>query len=145
MLERVGAPPAAARRTVRSIARPLLTAAGAVAALAVVAAVNPYDAGHYPTCPSLWLTGWYCPGCGSLRALHDLAHLDVAGAMGMNPLAVVVVPWLMWRWIAWMLAASGRPVGRTLVPGWVLYLLAACIVLYGVARNMPMFAPWLAP
>lgn len=111
----------------------------------MVATVNPYETGHYPTCPSLWLTGWYCPGCGSLRALHDLAHFDVVGALGMNPLAVGVVPWLLWRWIAWMLAAAGRPIRRTLAPAWVLYGLAAGVVLYGVARNLPMFAPWLAP
>lgn len=145
MVERVVALPAAPARNGWSFAGPLATAAVSVAALALVATVDPHEAGHYPTCPSLWLTGWYCPGCGSLRALHDLAHLDLMGALSMNPLAVVVVPWLLWRWIGWMLSVSGRPLKRSPAPGWALYLLAAGMVLYGVARNIPALAPWLAP
>ena len=41
--------------------------------------------GHYPTCPFLAITGWYCPGCGSLRAVHDLLHGDLAGAVRPQP------------------------------------------------------------
>src|SRR5690606_29528852 len=48
-----------------------VTVAGAAATL-VVATVSPEEPGHYPTCPFLALTGAWCPGCGSLRALHAL-------------------------------------------------------------------------
>ena len=42
-----------------------------------------------PPCPFRALTGLYCPGCGSTRCLHALAHLDLAGALAMNPLLVL--------------------------------------------------------
>jgi hypothetical protein len=42
-------------------------------------------------------TGLPCPTCGSTRALGRLAHLDLAGAVAMNPLAaafsLVLVLW----------------------------------------------------
>lgn len=124
---------------------PLVVGAGALAAVTYVGNVDPHEGGHYPTCPSLLLTGFYCPGCGSLRAIHDLANGDLAGAWGMNPLAVIVIPWLVWRWIAWVLSAVGRPPRRRPAPAWSLYLLAALVVAYGILRNIPALAPYLAP
>lgn len=120
-------------------------AASVLGAAAYVGTVNPHDAGHYPTCPSLWLTGFYCPGCGSLRAAHDLAHLDFAGAWGMNPLFMIVVPWLAWRWVKWVLAVAGHPVRTRPAPAWALYALCGLVVAYWVARNVPALAPYLAP
>ena len=47
---------------------------GVAVALATLATVDPNQPGHYPTCPFLATTGFYCPGCGALRAVHDLLH-----------------------------------------------------------------------
>ncbi|WP_234983454.1 DUF2752 domain-containing protein [Demequina sp. NBRC 110053] len=124
---------------------PILVATGAIAAVAYVGSVDPHEGGHYPTCPSLLVTGLYCPGCGSLRAIHDAANGDLAGAWDMNPFAVIVAPWLVWRWVAWVLAASGRPVRRRPAPAWALYVLAGAVVLYWIARNIPALEPYLAP
>lgn len=124
---------------------PLAVAVVAVAATIVVATVNPHEAGHYPTCPSLYLTGWWCPGCGSLRALHDLAHGDLVGALGMNVLTVVAVPYLVWRWGGWFLETLGRPVTRRLAPPWTVWVTLGVIVGFAVARNIPMLIPYLAP
>ncbi len=124
---------------------PVLTGIAGVAATSYIAAIDPHEGGHYPTCPSLYLTGFYCPGCGSLRAIHDLAHLDLGGAWGMNPLAVIVLPWIAWRWLRWLLVTRGVRVETKPAPGWALYLLAGAVILYGVARNIPALAPWLAP
>jgi uncharacterized iron-regulated membrane protein len=129
----------------RVAAGPLLVAAGAGAALTVLATVDPNRPGHYPTCPFLALTGWFCPGCGSLRALHDLTQLDVAGAWAMNPLLLVVLPFLATSWVLWTRrAVRGVPKSR-LLPGWVVIGVLVVLVGYGVARNVPVLAPWLAP
>ena len=44
-------------------------------------------------------TGIPCPTCGSTRAIGCLAHGDLAGAFGMNPLAtaafLALVPWAL--------------------------------------------------
>ncbi len=133
---------------VSHIPRPLLPALTGIAALGavtMVALVDPNHPGHYPLCPSLQLFGVYCPGCGSMRAVHDLAHLDFAGAWGMNPLVFFAIPYLVWQWVRWVFSSVGRPLHRTLAPAWVLWLLFAGLIAFGVLRNVPALEPFLAP
>ena len=127
---------------------PVLAALATVAAFVVVGTVSPYQQGHYPTCPTYALLGLYCPACGGLRAGHDLAHLDLAAAWGMNPLVVLAVPLAVGAWVVWVWrAASGRP--REPVPqrarnrAWI--GLAVVLVVFTVLRNVTALAPWLAP
>jgi len=47
---------------------------------------DPATSGIFPPCPIRYLTGLYCPGCGSLRAMHALLHGELARAWAMNPL-----------------------------------------------------------
>jgi len=130
---------------VPAFAAPVAVAVACGAATLLLAAVDPHEAGHYPTCPSLYVTGWFCPGCGSLRAIHDLAHLNLAGAIDMNPFAVVALGWLVWRWAWWLAATLGH--GRRVKPSpaWVIYGVGAAVVVFWVLRNVGPFAPYLAP
>ncbi|MER7500187.1 DUF2752 domain-containing protein [Nonomuraea pusilla] len=129
----------------RELRGPLGVAAAAGAAVAVVAVVDPNQPGHYPTCPFLWITGLYCPGCGSLRAVHALAHLDVVKAVDMNPLMVAMLPLLLFWWGRWAVRAwQGRPRRTTLAhPAW-LWAFLAIVMVYWVVRNLP-FGAFLAP
>ena len=72
------------------------------AATAYVGAVDPNRPGHYVTCPLLALTGLACPGCGGLRATHDLVHLALAAAWSMNPLWVLVALLFFPAFFAWV-------------------------------------------
>jgi hypothetical protein len=120
-------------------------AAAGLAAAATLYAVDPNEPGHYPTCPWLATTGWYCPGCGALRGLHDLLHGDVTGALARNPMMVLAVPYLLVAWLAWALRATGRPIPRsTSLPSWTLWLLLGVVVAFGVLRNVPGWG-WLSP
>lgn len=38
----------------------------------------------FPRCLFNSITGYYCPGCGSQRAVHSLLHLDFAGVVSYN-------------------------------------------------------------
>lgn len=128
----------------RAVLLPLGVAVAALVTTGYVAAVDPNTAGHYPTCPFLAVTGWYCPGCGALRAVHALAHGDLTTALARNPLAVVVAGYLMVAWVLWLRrTASGRPV-RWLAPPQVLYGVLGAIVVFGVLRNVPGWT-WLSP
>ena len=113
-------------------------------AVGLVAVVDPNQPGHYPTCPFLALTGMYCPGCGSLRAVHDLAHGDLSGALARNPLTVLVLVGMLVAYAAWARRLwLGRPRQWT-PPRW---LVTAAIVVYfafGVLRNVPGWT-WLSP
>lgn len=134
-----------ARPRLPALLGPLTLGAGAVMGAAVLGTFSPHQPGIYPTCPSLALTGFYCPGCGTLRAIHDLWNLDLAGAWSMNPLALVVLPFVIASWVAWLQrAATGRP-RRYLSAPWVPNLLLVVTLAYWVLRNVPVLEPYLAP
>ncbi len=126
------------------LAPPLAVGGVAAAVVTYVGVVDPNQAGHYPTCPFLWLTGLYCPGCGSLRAIHALAHLDVVTALDRNPMTVLAVPLLVAVYVLWTArTVRGRP--RTWVaPPWLVWSLLGAIIAFWVLRNVPAFG-WLAP
>ncbi len=127
-----------------SLRGPLATAASAAAGVAYLGAVDPNQPGHYPTCPFLWLTGLYCPGCGALRTVHALAHGDLRAAFGLNVLAVAGFVLLGVIWLRWTIR-EWRGVPRTTVaPAWSVRLMAGVTVAFWVLRNLPVGAA-LAP
>jgi uncharacterized protein DUF2752 len=138
------APAGPGRKVPTSLAGPLGVAALAAAAVAVVATVDPNEAGHYPTCPFLSLTGQVCPGCGSLRAVHALAHGDVGTALGLNLLTVLAVVPLVVIWARWLVRTRTGASRSTVAPAPVLWALLVVVVAFGVLRNLPAFT-WLAP
>lgn len=46
--------------------------------------LNPIEHEIFPHCLFHSLTGYYCPGCGSQRAIHSLLHLNFGGVIGNN-------------------------------------------------------------
>lgn len=46
--------------------------------------LNPAEHQIFPRCLFNSITGYYCPGCGSQRAIHSLLHLDFAGVVSYN-------------------------------------------------------------
>ena len=83
--------------------RPATSAFGSMKGVAALALVgfsallflyffNPAEIRHFPRCPFLVLTGWQCPGCGTLRGLHALLHLRVLDAMRDNIFMVISIP-----------------------------------------------------
>lgn len=100
---------------------------------------NPAASAIFPPCPLHYLTGWYCPGCGSLRAIHALLHADLMQAWAMNPLTVLLLPF-----IAYGLASEaviqfrGRPLPQPTMSALQIRTLCAVIVLFGVLRNLPL-------
>jgi hypothetical protein len=128
----------------KPLAAPAAVAAGALAAAALVHVVDPNETGNYPTCPFLALTGRYCPGCGSLRALHALTTGDIGTAVGLNVLAVAAVPLLAYLWLGWTARRVRRAPRTSLTdPRWLMAL-AALVVLFWIVRNLP-FGAVLAP
>jgi hypothetical protein len=128
----------------RAMRNPVLSAAAVLGATAYVGAVDPNQSGHYPTCPFLFLTGRYCPGCGSLRAVHALAHGDLGGAVGLNVLTVLGGVVLTVIWLRWATRSWRGEQRTTVAPPWVHYALLVVLVVFGVVRNLP-FGAALAP
>lgn len=99
----------------------------------------------FPPCPFHTLTGWHCPGCGSLRAFHALLQGDWLGALAFNPLTTLAVPLLLVGMARelYRLSRGVDPV-RARAPAWTIRALAVLLVVFGVLRNLPAFG-WLAP
>lgn len=132
------------RDALRRAVAPAAVALGAAASAAVLAARSPYTPFSYGFCPSLLVLGVACPGCGGLRATHDLATGDLAAAWHANPLWVVAVPLLVAAWAVWAVRrTTGRPPLR--VPRAVPWAVLAVVAVFGVLRNVPALVPYLGP
>ena len=137
------APPQTSRgRDVFSFAA--VTALG-VGAIGLLTVVSPEEQGHYPTCPILTVTGYYCPGCGSLRAIHALTQGDIATAWDRNPLLLVLGPLLLLAWATWGLRILGKTTWTTTnIPAAWIWIVFVAILAFWVARNVPGWT-WLSP
>ncbi len=119
--------------------------ASAVVALAagsvgVVYLLDPSTSDLYPPCPFLALTGLYCPGCGTLRALHQLALGHPVAALDLNPLMVLLLPFVAYFLVSHaMLAVTGRPLRRFFVRPGLIWALLGVVLLFGVLRNVPAY------
>ena len=101
---------------------------------------DPATSGLFPPCPFRVLTGWYCPGCGSLRAMHQLLQGNIRNAFKLNALAVVALPFLAYGMISRaLLVLRWYELPRWFVPSSCIRALAAGIVVYGVVRNLPVY------
>jgi hypothetical protein len=73
---------------------PARTGAGTLLFLSIPAALlllvfDPASTWWFPSCPFRILTGWICPLCGSLRAIHALLAGDPRAALALNPLTTL--------------------------------------------------------
>ena len=111
----------------------------ALAGVAALYAFDPRNPGIYPVCPFLFLTGCYCPGCGTLRALHRLLHGDIATALGYNPLAVLSLPFIVYSYASGAMRAFRLPAPRPVFvhSRWIWALLAG-ILAFWTLRNLPV-------
>jgi hypothetical protein len=100
---------------------------------------DPATSGVFPPCPLRYLTGWYCPGCGSLRAMHQLLHGNLSAAWALNPLTVVLLPFLIYGIASYALfEICGQHLPRLFLPAIWIRGFCALIILFGIARNIPI-------
>ncbi|HLW54940.1 MAG TPA: DUF2752 domain-containing protein [Candidatus Angelobacter sp.] len=74
--------------------------AAGCAALGVLYRFPPSQYSIYPRCPFYAATHLLCPGCGGTRALYELLHMNLRGALHYNALVTVLVPVAL-AWLAW--------------------------------------------
>lgn len=120
---------------------------GLGAASVAVFLVDPAGTHLLPPCPVYLLTGFYCPGCGSTRAVHQLLHGHFSEAFDLNPLAVVLLPFLGYALGSDLARGFGWTARRTrLVAPAAIYTLLVVILAFGVVRNIPLSpVSYLAP
>ncbi|MDX1462453.1 MAG: DUF2752 domain-containing protein [Marinirhabdus sp.] len=120
-----------------------------VIALAMVYfSFNPLEHTFFLQCPFHSLTGYYCPGCGSQRAIHQLLHGDLYLAFSYNPFMVLSLPLIAYgigtKLYNYIFQAQHRV--QLFYKNWFIYGYFAIAVLYWILRNLS-FEPfrYLAP
>jgi hypothetical protein len=110
--------------------------------LLLLAAFDPARYALYPRCAFKAMTGWDCPGCGGLRAAHQLLHGHWREAFNLNPLLMIAGP-------VGLLLALGEWVRRKTGLAWAqpfqhrawLWVVLGLVAVFGVVRNLSI-RPW---
>jgi Protein of unknown function (DUF2752) len=107
--------------------------------------VDPARSPDFPACLFHKYTGLLCPGCGSLRAMHQLLHGRLEAALHLNALLVLSLPFLgVWAFLTLRRQWLHQPAPGITKP-WFFWAVGV-VLLFGILRNLP-FAQhlWLAP
>ena len=70
---------------------------GLLAGICILAAatLDPEKVAWFPKCPIHQFTGLDCPGCGTARAIHAIAHGDWKAAFRYNAMLFLAVPFVL--------------------------------------------------
>ena len=100
---------------------------------------NPAQHSFFIPCPFNYVTGYHCPGCGSQRAIHQLLHLNILGALRLNPLLVLSLPLLflgvgfqVWNYIFETQYRINFFYNNKFIYGYFIV-----VILYWILRNIP--------
>jgi hypothetical protein len=117
----------------------------ALAAALILFLFNPVQSRFYPVCVFHQMTGLHCPGCGCLRAMHQLLHGNLEAAFHYNALLIVMLPFLLAQGVRVALAWAGVRQAPAVKSAW-LWVGFMALLLFGVLRNLPLDCfRWMAP
>ena len=118
----------------------VLLGLAALPCLALVYARNPEEPGLYPPCLFYSLTGLHCPGCGTLRGLHQLLHGNLLAAIGYNPYSMLALPLIGYAFLSALLATTwDRRLPTVFVHPALIWGLLAAVLAFWALRNVPVF------
>lgn len=91
-----------------------------------------------PKCAFYQITGFKCPGCGTQRALHELAHANFHWVIKYNSLLLLGVPYLILLFYMQFFGGKERfPTFNNCVSGHKATLVVLVIVVaYWILRNI---------
>lgn len=111
-----------------------------IAGFVLLCLFDPATTNIFPPCPLHYLTGLYCPGCGSLRAIHQLLRGNLHAAWAMNPLSLLLLPFVGYGVASETLRRlRGPELPVPFIPGAWIRILCALILLFGVLRSIPIY------
>ncbi len=101
-----------------------------------------------PACVFKKITGLYCPGCGTTRAIYSLIHLDILTAVRCNILFLIYLPLLIYTCILYCVNIYFnkkilKPIIFTPI---MCYIVLIIVIVFFILRNLS-FWPfyYLAP
>jgi len=113
---------------------------GAMIGILVLYYFSPTEHRFFPHCPLYVLTGLQCPGCGSLRAIHELTHGHWQTAFRFNPLLALLSPFIAFCFVRELrLEARGQHTRWNAIPPSIIWAAVVLLVSYGILRNVLSF------
>lgn len=118
-----------------------LLSGGVILGLGMVLVVlyghNPSASQLFPPCPFRAATGGLlCPGCGSLRGLHQLLHGHLGRAFSLNALMVMSLPFFGYLGLAALWSRRHHPAPRWTRPRHLAWIVLVVICAWWVTRNL---------
>jgi hypothetical protein len=132
------ASPAIPIQSGRSVIFVLIGLAAGLAAAAGLFFFDPSQHAFYPRCFFKMMTGLDCPGCGGLRATHQLLHGHIRAAFALNPLFIAAIPVAaFFSFRALFERITRRTSRRFLSHTTAVWICGILVIVFGVLRNLP--------
>jgi len=95
----------------------------------------------FPRCPFFTLTGLYCPGCGSQRAVSALLHGKFLQALNYNAILVASLPFIIYSAYVTTANAFGKhqKVQKIFYSPVFVKIVFCIVVIFAVLRNIPAY------
>ena len=93
---------------------------------------NPEGSAWAPKCPFWLLTGYYCPGCGSQRAIHCFLNGRIVEGIRYNYL---LLPSLLYA-VLLILSPKGSKLSNALTSSIACWILFSVFMLWWLIRNL---------
>lgn len=102
---------------------------------------NPAYNEYFLQCPFHYITGLYCPGCGSQRALHQLIHFNFIGAFRYNPLLIIALPFVFYSLSLTLHNIFFKTAYRfkLFYKNWFVFGFFGLVLIFWLLRNLPFF------
>jgi hypothetical protein len=102
--------------------------------------IDPASSSFYPPCLFHAFTKLHCPGCGSLRAIHQLLHGNIAAAFCLNPLTVSLNPFFGYAFLSYVVRMiNGNGLPTIFIPAIWIWAFLGFVILFAFLRNIPIY------
>ena len=101
---------------------------------------DPADSGLFPPCLFREITGYQCPGCGALRALHQMFNGHILAAASYNPLVLAALPFFFWILLSGAISSErAMHLANIFNSRKTIGLAILSLVIFGIIRNTDIY------
>ena len=101
---------------------------------------NPSQYNFYPKCPLYSITGMYCPGCGSQRAIHQIINGNIIEGIRFNYLLLLLFLVLLYQSMHFVISKlSKKTFSNILHQPITTELILVLVIVFWIFRNIKIY------
>ena len=101
---------------------------------------SPSEYTIFPKCPFYTLTGLYCPGCGSQRAIHQILNGNILKGLSHNFLIILLILVLIYDAVILILNKTIKKAYKNILHKSITtYLILITVILFWLLRNIDLY------